>query len=536
MNILLYIIFAPILIGLICLVLPRLASWIALVTALAILVEAALLFRSGNIVSPMLGLRVYIFSSGIFLAAALFAALILLYSQKFMQGRDRQGQYYGFIMLCVGAAAGILFAADYIVLLVFWAIFGFSSFGLMGGGGLRSRWIIGTADILMFLGIGIIWLLTRTTEIGIERLPLNNIFSILAFFFLLAGALAKSGAVPFHGWIIDSAEATPASAMALLPAALNKFLGIYLLIRICTNVFIINPNSIISFLLLVIGSITLLVAVMAGLVQHNLKKLLSFHAVSQTGYMIMGIGTGIPVAMAGALFHMLNDALCKALLFLSGGAVESQTGTDELDRLGGLARFMPLTFGSAMIAALSISGIPPLNGFVSKWMIYQGIIELGKTSPFWIIWLLAAMFGSAFTLASSLKIMHAVFLGQWSESTARAREVSWWMWAPMVIMAALCVLFGIFAFALPLNAFILPSIAGVRYTGFYSPELAALLIIVGLLVGLLIYRLGEVKKITEKPPYIGGELLDEKTIKVSGVDFFDTIKNWGFLRKFYKSG
>ena len=395
--------------------------------------------------------------------------------------------------------------------------------------------IVGGADALMILGIGIIWVITGSSQIGLIKLPLNHMVPILAFLALAAGAFAKAGAIPLHSWIPDSAEKAPTPVMAYLPAALDKLLGIYLLTRICVDIFRVVPNSAMSIFLLIIGSVTIIAAVMGALVQHNLKKLLSFHAVSQVGYMVLGIGTGIPVGIAGGLFHMLNHSIYKCCLFLTGGSVEHETGTTELDRLGGLARFMPLTFASALVAALSISGVPPFNGFVSKWMVYQGVIELAKSSPYWIIWLIAAMFGSALTLASFMKIIHATFLGQWSDVTSRAKEVSWMMWVPMLTLAALCLIFGVFAYALPLASFILPSIKGVVYTGFWSPTLATLLILVGLAIGLLIYWVGRVKVGTPKPAYVGGELLDEKMVKVSGVDFYNTIRNWGPLQWLYRT-
>jgi formate hydrogenlyase subunit 3/multisubunit Na+/H+ antiporter MnhD subunit len=540
MNILLFVIFAPILVSLLCFALKRWAGWIALLASSAILAPAAMIFFGGNAASVFLNLRAYVLSSGIFLAAAFFTVLIVLYSLKFMKGKERLGEYYGYILITLGATAGAVFATDYIMLLLFWGILGITLYMLIGMGGHQASSaakktfiIVGGADALMILGIGLVWMITGSSQIGAARLVLDNTFPILAFLCLSAGAFAKAGAIPLHSWIPDSAEKAPTPVMAYLPAAVDKLLGIYLLTRICVDIFIIEPNSAMSIFLLIIGSITIIAAVMGALVQHNLKKLLSFHAVSQVGYMVLGMGTGIPVGIAGGLFHMLNHSIYKCCLFLTGGSVEHQTGTTELDRLGGLAKFMPLTFVSALVAALSISGVPPFNGFVSKWMVYQGVIELGKSSPYWIIWLMAAMFGSALTLASFMKIIHATFLGQWSEVTPKAKEVSWMMWLPMVSLAALCVIFGVFAYALPLAHFILPSVKGVVYTGFWSPTLATLLIIVGLLIGLIIYGLGKVKAVTPKPAYVGGEILDEKMIKVSGVNFYDTIKNWGPLKGIY---
>jgi formate hydrogenlyase subunit 3/multisubunit Na+/H+ antiporter MnhD subunit len=540
MNVLLYAIFVPLAASLLCFIFRGIAKWVALLVSAITLGVAGMVFFGGETTSVFLSLRAYVLSSGVFLVAAFITLLIVLYSFKFMEGKERLGEYYGYILMTLGATAGAVFANDYIMLLLFWGVLGITLYMLIGLGGpgassaaKKTFIIVGGADALMILGIGLVWMITGNPQIGFRQLPLNHIFPILAFLALSAGAFAKAGAIPLHSWIPDSAESAPTTVMAFLPGALDKLLGIYLLTRICVDIFRLEPNSAMSILLLIIGSVTIIAAVMGALVQHNLKKLLSFHAVSQVGYMILGIGTGIPVAIAGGLFHMLNNVIYKSLLFLSGGAVEKETGTTELSRLGGLARFMPLTFFATLIAALSISGVPPFNGFVSKWMIYQGVIELGKTSPYWMIWLVAAMFGSALTLASFMKILHATFLGQWSEVTSSAKEVHWTMWLPMIILAALCVIFGVFAYALPLAWFILPAIKGVVYTGFWKPTLATLLILAGLVVGLIIYWLGKVRAVSPKPAYVGGELLDEKLVKVSGINFYNTIRNWGPLHWIY---
>ncbi|KPJ69724.1 hypothetical protein AMJ44_02565 [candidate division WOR-1 bacterium DG_54_3] len=541
MNILLYSIFIPIIVSLFCFIFKKLAKWIAFLISFVVLILAGIIFFGGDMASVLLNLRAYVLSSGIFLAASFFTILIVLYSMKYMEGKERLGEYYGYLLITLGSTGGALFANDYIMFLLFWGILGLTLYMLIGMGGpeassaaKKTFIIVGGTDALMILGIGIIWMITGSPQIGAMKLPLNNIFVVISFLSLAAAAFAKAGAIPLHSWIPDSAEPAPTTVMAYLPAALDKLLGIYLLTRICVDIFRVIPNSPISIFLLIIGSVTIIAAVMGALVQHNLKKLLSFHAVSQVGYMVLGIGTGIPVGIAGGLFHMLNHSIYKCCLFLTGGSVEHETGTTELDRLGGLARFMPLTFASALVAALSISGVPPFNGFVSKWMVYQGVIELAKSSPYWIIWLIAAMFGSALTLASFMKIIHATFLGQWSEVTSRAKEVPWSMWVPMVILASLCVIFGVFAYALPLAHFILPSIRGVIYTGFWSPTLATLLILVGLAIGLFIYWIGKVKIGTPKAAYVGGELLNEEIVKVSGVDFYNTIRNWGPLRGIYR--
>jgi len=540
MNILVYIAIVPIALSLLCFAFARAAAWIALITAVVVMLLAAQLFLPGGSASLLFGLQAYQLNAGMFLAASLFTFLIVLYSLKSMEGKERLGEYYGYILITLAATGGALFAGDYLMLLVFWGILGAVLYMLIGIGGpkaadagKKAMLIVGGSDALMILGISIIWTMTNSLKIGALAVPLHGVLPLTAFLCLIAAAFAKAGAIPLHSWIPESAKEAPVTVMALLPAALDKLLGIYLLVRICFSIFIIEPNSFASLFLLLVGSVTILVGVMGALVQHNLKKLLSFHAVSQVGYMVLGIGTGIPVAIAGGIFHMFNNAIYKSLLFLTSGAVEKQAGTSELSELGGLARFMPLTFTAAAIAALSISGVPPFNGFVSKWMIYQGIVEMGKTSPYWVIWLLAAMFGSALTLASFIKVIHAVFLGQWSQQTAKTREVPFAMWLPMLVLATLCVLFGVFAYSLPLAYLVMPAFRSVPLTGVWDPGLATWLLLLGLFAGLIIYWLGNTKALSSKPAYIGGELVEEKSIKVSGVDFYNTIREWGPLNAIY---
>jgi formate hydrogenlyase subunit 3/multisubunit Na+/H+ antiporter MnhD subunit len=366
--------------------------------------------------------------------------------------------------------------------------------------------------------------------------PLTGPLPIIAFISLAIASFAKAGVMPMHTWIPDMAMTAPVSITGFLPGSLDKLLGIYFLGRISMDVFVMNNRM--GKLLLIIGAVTIVAGVMMALVQHDLKRLLSYHAVSQAGYMVLGIGTGNPIGIAGGLFHMLNNAIYKFGLFLSGGAVENRAQTTDLDRLGGLAKLMPITFLTCLIAALSISGVPPFNGFVSKWMVYQGVIELGRGGDkLWVIWLVAAMFGSALTLASFMKLIHAVFLGSPSVTThhpaPKRNEVSFSMWLPMAVLAALCVIFGVFAYRVPLKNFILPAVPGVSFRGFWSPGLATLLIIIGIILGVIIYWLGNIKGLRVDTAYVGGEIIPEES-RVTGVDFYDTIKNMGTFKEIYR--
>ena len=301
-------------------------------------------------------------------------------------------------------------------------------------------------------------------------------------------------------------------------------------------------NEAMNILLMFIGAFTIIAAVMMALVQHNMKRLLGYHAVSQVGYMVLGIGTGNPIGIAGGIFHMLNHAIYKSCLFLTSGNIEHKTKTSELSELGGLAKSMPLTYIACLIASLSISGVPPFNGFVSKWMVYQGVIQNVTKSPSHqvtsIICLVAAMFGSGLTLASFMKLIHATFLGQPKNSTNSKQpknEVSWTMWLPCVILAVICVVFGVFAYQIPLKYFILPAIKGATFIGTWSCGLSTLLIMIGLVLGVLIFRLKGLRPtFRQDVTFVGGETVDLKDARVTGTEFYNTIKELGLLGAIYK--
>ena len=540
MNILLYPIFLPIVIGLSLFLVKRLEKTIAVITTFVVLILSFAIFLQGeiNYSVPWLSfginfsLRAYTFSSFCILFASLFAFLICLYSA------GTRPATASFILINLGAVNGALLSNNFVILIFFWEIAAVMLYLLIRTGGensyktaTKALYIVGFSDFCLLLGIILLWNITGSFQIFAYHLPLTT-YHLLAFSLMTIGALAKAGAMPFHTWIPDASKDAPVEVMAYLPASIDKLLGIYLLARIYADFFTLNIN--LNLILMFIGAFTIIAAVFMALVQHDLKKLLSYHAVSQVGYMILGIGTGTTVGILGGIFHMLNNTIYKTCLFLCAGSVEKKTGTTELDKLGGLSKAMPLTFFATIIAALSISGVPPFNGFFSKWMIYQGLIQQmadGRWQVAVVFFLVAAMFGSALTLASFIKVIHSVFLGQSKNSKTQELkdEVNWTMWFPTVILAFLCVLFGVFAYQIPLKYFIFPSLnlnLNLNlFSGFWQPELATLLIIAGIILGLIIYLLGTIKNIRKAPTYIYGE--DPEIFKegFSGTEFYLTISD-----------
>ncbi len=481
---------------------------------------------------------------GLFIA--IFSLLIILYSFAFMRGRKGLVRYYSYIILTLAASLGTVFSNNLILFMVFWGFLGLLLYLLIGFGqkartsytAKKTFIIVGGADAFMLLGLAFIWHLTGTLQMDKISIALNSKPAIWAYLCLAAGAFAKAGAMPLHSWIPDTAEDAPTPVTAYLPASLDKLLGIYFLARISLDMF--QMNAAMNTVLMAVGSFTIVAAVMMALIQHDLKRLLGYHAVSQVGYMVLGIGTGNPIGIAGGLFHMLNNAIYKSCLFLSAGAVEKRAGTTDLEKLGGFAKIMPVTFITFLIASFAISGVPPFNGFASKWMVYQGVIETAKSGGYlWIIWLVAALFGSALTLASFMKLIHAVFLGQPSTEVRctkyDVRETSPVMYIPQVFLAALCVIFGVFAYRVPLRLFIFPSLAQrIVLFGMWNANLAAALLLAGVILGIIIYLLGTISGARETGVFIGGEVLsDHPDMRLSGTQFYNTIQDIRPLRDIY---
>ncbi|MBP6909095.1 MAG: NADH-quinone oxidoreductase subunit L [Candidatus Saccharicenans sp.] len=406
-------------------------------------------------------LRLYQFSAFILLALAGFLFLITLYSAIKMKDHPRLREYYGYVFLATAFSNGAVLANNFILLVFFWEALLITTYALITLGlkstshrtAVKSLIIGGLCDFSMIMGIGLVWASTGTLTMNEIHLEPHGL-TAAAFILMMIGAIGKAGAMPFHTWIPDAALDAPVTFMAFMPASFEKLLGIYLLARISLDFFELKVGSAMAMVLLIIGAATIVLAVFMALIQKDLKKLLSFHAISQVGYMILGIGTAIPIGIAGGIFHMINHAMYKTGLFLSAGSVEHRTGTTELKKLGGLAREMPWTALGFSVCALAISGVWPLNGFVSKEMVFHGALETGYP-----IFAIAAWVGAIFTFASFLKAGHSVFFGARSTEVSKTKDSEWPIVLPILILAVLCITFGVYN-KLPLENFIQPVVAG----------------------------------------------------------------------------
>jgi len=517
-------------------------------------------------------------STLIVLAASSIALLVTVYSVRAMAEAPRPSVFHAWVLWTVSAVLAAALADNFLLLIVAWEVATVGLYLLIGmghplgrAGAMKTFAILGFADVCLLLGVA---MLGQAQGAANPLLLLSQAggqataepLMAVAYLLMLAAAVAKAGAMPLHTWIPSASEHAPTPVFALLPAALDKLLGIYLLARITFEVFAVSTA--LATVLMVIGAATILLAVMMAMIQHNLKRLLAFHAVSQVGYMVLGMGLAAwvlaegraaggvtraqqavaTVAFCGGLLHMLNNAIYKGCLFLTAGSVERVTGTMELDRLGGLARALPVTFVCCLVAAMSISGVPPLNGFVSKWLVYNG--ALGAGSGLAMVCLVVAVFGSVLTLASFVKVIHSVFLGTRGSAVpaGEVRAESGWMAVAMIALAAACVGLGVRA-GPAVAGLILPAakavglpVSGIAPAGWngimvrdgaglWEPSTATVLILIGVLVGGLVYLYSRALRVRVVDNFVAGEdSTSDELWHVSGTHFYETIRRMPGLR------
>lgn len=401
------------------------------------------------------------------------SALAAIYGVGYLrswQGKRSLGPVWFFYNLLVLGMVLVLLARNAVLFLFAWELMAVASFFLVTFEHERESvreagWIyfvathLGTAFLLAFF-----LLLGRETGSmdftvwagqGIHTQGLANILFLLA----IIGFGTKAGFMPLHVWLPEAHPAAPSHVSALMSGVMIKT-GIYGMIRAFT--FLGTPPLWWGWGLIAIGVSSGVLGVLFALAQHDLKRLLAYHSVENIGIIALGLGVGLlgmstnsPALMVlgfgGALLHVVNHALFKGLLFLGAGAVAQGTGTREIDHLGGLLKRMPWTAATFLAGAVAISGLPPLNGFVSEFLIFLGAFKGGiSTSGPVAVPLLALIAGLALigglAVACFTKAFGIVFLGEpRSEHVAQAHEADWAMRLPMLILATGCVLIGLFA-------------------------------------------------------------------------------------------
>ena len=392
---------------------------------------------------------------GLLVATAVFVSC--LYSFQYMSHDDNEPQYYTLFLMLAGGVMGLVLSGDLFNMFIMVEILTFAAVALTAfrnqvTGALEAAFkylVVGCIGSTCILA-GTILLYQQAHTLNLAQLatiiPLCSGKNItLAFALLFIGFCTKAFIVPFHPLAADAHGAAPASISVLISGVLTKS-GIYGIIRLTYFLFQTMQLGTMQFWLVFLGSVSMFVCVTMALAQHDFKRLLAFHSISQIGYVLAAVGLSTALGASAGLYHAMNHTLFKGLLFLAAGAVLHETGTTDLDKLGGLSKKMPHTTVLFLIGAASISGIPPFNGFASKWLIYQATYEKAAETGnigFALV-TIVALVTSTLTLASFVKVTQSVFFGQLPKECEKAKEVPFGMRFAMGILALLCVVTGLF--------------------------------------------------------------------------------------------
>ncbi len=410
--------------------------------------------------------------SAFFLAIiAIVGSFASLFSIRYMEHYRRESLvgFYPPLLIFLAAMLAVVGMADLFFFFLFWELMTLASYALVVferekqetlRAGFKYFLMTHAATACMFLAGILLYVRGRSFSFDVLRSTLDLLVRenpglahlVLGLFFV--GFATKAGLFPFGDWLPDAHPAAPSGVSALLSGVMIK-MGVYGILRVFLHLL---PSSYLTTtwggIIAFFAAVSLFVCSLTALYQGDSKRLLAFHSMGQIGYVLLGIGMGIAfrrinpaisaVALLAGLFHLLNHALFKSLLFLNAGSILYVAGTRHLSALGGLLRAMPWTAATTMVGGLALAGVPPLNGFTSKWLIYQVVILGGLDRPAYVLYALLAFFGSALTLASVLKFITAAFLGHPSPRASEVADVPTSMRIAQVCLGGLCVLIGLF--------------------------------------------------------------------------------------------
>ena len=379
------------------------------------------------------------------------------YAISYIKKYTAENNFYALFSLMVAGMNGVVLTGDLFNLFVFLEIAVIASYALVAFGvekeeleaSFKYQVLGGMASLFILFSIGLLYWNTKTLNIAdiatIVKTGTYNKILIFSQLVLIAGFGLKAAIIPFHAWLPDAHSSAPSPISSMLSGVLIKAIGIYALIRLFFNMFSISYE--VALALTTLGVLSMIIGSLLAIGQWDIKRMLAYSSISQVGYIIMGLGIGLLIlttngsktiaalAIFGGLFHLINHAVFKGLLFLSAGAVEHRTGTRDLNKLGGLSGKMPVTSSTSLIASLSISGIPPFNGFFSKLVI---IIAAIQAHYYWLAFI--AIVISIITLAYFLKLQKNTFYGKSDNNKLKnIKEVPFTMCFSMIILAILCI-------------------------------------------------------------------------------------------------
>ncbi|MDO9535072.1 MAG: monovalent cation/H+ antiporter subunit D family protein [Bacillota bacterium] len=444
----------------------KLRDGLSVATAVVTFLSVAAMYPfiiSGEIISytifdilPGLGItvRVDILSFSLAAIASFVWMLVSIYSIDYMSHEHGGDRYFPIFIFTLGSTLGIFMAGDFFTLFIFFELMSLISYVLVIHEETKEALRAGYKYLIMTIigGLALFFAIILTFElagsVSLNEGTLIHAPSTLAFFAFLSflvGFGMKAGMFPLHVWLPDAHPVAPSPASALLSGIMLKT-GAYGLIRVVFHVFNVSVVKEAGWdvLLGVLAVITILLGSAVALTQLDLKRRLAYSSVGQMGYIILGIALLNEKAMVGDVFHIFSHALMKSTLFLAAGAIIWKTGLRNINDLHGIGKKMPVTMGAFTLAALAMIGIPPLNGFLSKWTLGLGALEAG--APFYVVVLLIS---SLLNGLYYLPIIIAAFFGGEHEEEhgegvkVKISEASLKMIIPIAILALSCFAFGL---------------------------------------------------------------------------------------------
>lgn len=397
-----------------------------------------------------LGINFSLYADGlswpIALAILILGTLVSIYSVGYMKDEHDLSSYYANLIFFVSAMYGLVLAADLIQFYVFWELMLVPSYLLISFWGHENakgagyKYIIYThfGSIFLLISIMMLWFYSGTTNMfdvaAMLHAPVWS-FQIIIVFMLL-GFMIKMGVFPFHTWLPDAYVSAPTPISVLLGGVMDSTAG-YALMRFAG--FMLPQLRPYVPVMMLIGTVSMIYGGLIALRQTDVKRMLAYSSVSQMGYILFAAGTLTYFGFIGANYHIFAHALGKALLFMVAGVMFTQIGTRDMRKISGLAKKMPVVATSALIAAFSLAGTPPMAGFISEWMMFTGGIQSGNFTLTAVTLVL-----SLITASYLLWFIRKVFFGPVSDAVKNVKVPPASMKYAIATLAVLSILFGLF--------------------------------------------------------------------------------------------
>jgi len=469
--------------------------------------------------------------------------LALLYSIKYMEGKARLGYFYASFLMSILGMLGVVISKDFVSLFIFWEIMTWSSFLLII---YNAYYDVKTEGMkyMIFSAIGAYAMLTAIVFIhhyygtlSIDDAIANGAFSFqehwfIPIFFILGFGI-KAAIMPFHVWAPGAYSKSPMSFTSIFSGAMSK-MGIFGLLLVFSTYYSSHYVGayVVTQVLAWLGGITAVMGTIYALIQTDAKKLLAYSSIAQLGYIAVGLSTGTKLGVMAALYLAVLHAVFKGALFMVAGAVEKQAGTTDMTKISGLIRRMPWTFFVALVSIIALAGVPPVGGFVGKWLLYESLIT--ESNNYFLV--IVVFFSSTAAFLYAYRFLFGLFLGQEEKETENVKEAPVTMLIPMVILALIAIITG----AMPGLVF-KPAAQAMNDIGFenVSWQMTKLsnvwgnttdLTLIGLLVGavFVIAFLFLSLKGRKRTKYVG-----TKDISSSG-ELWKEGENWTFQQDFFK--